>query len=159
MLSKQMFSMIRQKIKKVWLLLVFVFCAWSGYAQVPSKPVDAFTLRAGYNHNRDKNTAFLGGGYLVGDYFWASATFYGGVHYLKYDGRHRIVPEIGADFHAVMVMAGLSVTPCSVQPKVGLSLLSIANVTAGYSIPFGREQLFKEVTLGVQIQLPVINRK
>ena len=93
--------MIRQKIKKAGLLFVFVFCAWSGYAQVPSKPVDAFTLRAGYNHNRDKNTAFLGGGYL----------------------------------------------------------LSIASVTAGYSIPFGREPFFKGFTLGVQFQLPVIDRR
>lgn len=159
MFSKQMFSMIRQKIKKAGLLFVFVFCAWSGYAQVPSKPVDAFTLRAGYNHNRDKNTAFLGGGYLVGDYFWASVTFYGGVHYLRYDDTHRFVPEIGVDFHAVMVMAGLAVTPYSVQPKAGLSLLSIANVTAGYSIPFGREPFFKGFTLGVQFQLPVIDRR
>lgn len=141
--------------------IIFVTLSFRSFSQVYNGvPMDDFTIRMGYNHvSKSKNTGFLGLGYIKGDAFLANATFYGGVHYLKYEEKARFIPEIGVDLHLVILSAGVSVNTQAFQPKIGLSLLSLANVTAGYSIPINKEEMFKGFTLGVHIQIPVLKRK
>ncbi|GJQ07913.1 hypothetical protein CAPN010_20710 [Capnocytophaga cynodegmi] len=147
-------------MKKFFLIIVVLF-SLKGFSQVYSGvPLDDFTIRLGYNHNRkSKNTGFLGLGYVKGDSFLASTTLYGGVHYLKYEEKARFIPEIGVDFHLVFLSAGASLNSQAFQPKIGLSLLSIANITAGYSLPINKEKMFKGFTLGVHLQIPMLKRK
>lgn len=147
-------------MKKKFLIIVVLF-SLKGFSQVSKGvPLDDFTIRVGYNHNtKSKNTGFLGLGYVRGDSFLASMTFYGGVHYLKYEEKARFIPEIGVDSHLVFLSAGASLNSQAFQPKIGFSFLSIANITAGYSIPINKERMFKGFTLGVHFQIPVLKRK
>lgn len=145
-------------MKKLLLLSIFLLFSTKGFSQL-STSIEAYTIRLGYMHNNHKNTAFLGAGMLYGDLFYTNVALYGGIHYFKYHGANRIVPEIGADFHLLLLASGVSVTPYSVQPKLGVTLLSVFEITAGYSIPFREEKLFDGFTLGITVQIPLKKKK
>jgi len=76
---------------------------------------------------------------------------YAGSHVGSHKGTIQFVPEIGAEFYALLLGMGISVNTHAITPRMGLSLTNKYQIQAGYSLPLRNEATFNGFTLSIVI--------
>ena len=94
--------------------------------------------------------------------FYAGFSYYGGTHIGSHKGTVQFVPEIGAEFYALLLGMefymmlfgmGLSINTHAITPRAGVSLVNKYQIQAGYSLPLRNEATFNGFTLTIVINL------
>lgn len=130
-------------------VLFALFCSSIAFSQIADKAAIGFAYRyigrsvlqggLQYKLNDSRSTSYIVGASVI---------------YTLVNEKNKLVPEVNFNYTLEKgLLLGVSANTYSFEPRVGISILNLAWLNAGYSIPYDKEKYFQGFTCGIQLNL------
>ena len=78
--------------------------------------------------------------------------------YTRINHKDKLIPEVNIIYGYPQTLlggffVGTSITPYTVEPRIGLNFYNLILINTGYALPIDKNKYFKGTTFGIQINL------